>query len=274
MKDGEQRLKEVANFVIENKNKLIKEYLRNIKILRKECFYYLDKGKNIRAVLSGLTAYEIDLSLKKITPFNGAIELIHLYSIIHDDLPSMDNALERRGKQSLHLTFGESTAVLTGDLLQNKAYHLLYKYYSKNKNLIDSFFSLTADRGLIAGQIYDIENRLKIPTLKKLIKIYKLKTGALFQLAVAGPAMIKNLKLEKIKLFQNIGCIFGITYQIKDDLEDRKDTLEPNIVKCVGLNKANEIFNKFKEKLFKLTANYYYLNRFSHLVFNNNAENN
>ncbi|MFN7181230.1 MAG: polyprenyl synthetase family protein [Planctomycetota bacterium] len=273
MKNDEQKLKEISEFVVEEKDRFLKEYLKDVKSLQKECFYFLGKGKSIRTILTGLCAYEIGLSIRAIIPLACAIELIHLYTIIHDDLPAMDNATERRGKQALHLAFGESNAILTGDLLQNRAYHLLTTHYSRKKELIDLFFFLTGEKGLIRGQVYDIKNKLTPLSLRELIEIYKLKTGSLFQLALGGPAIIKNLAKEKITLFKKIGCLFGIIYQIKDDIEDEKDTLEPNIVKSVGIEKAKITLEGYKKELFKLASSFHFLNRFFGVLFSDAANN-
>jgi geranylgeranyl diphosphate synthase, type II len=185
----------------------------------------------------------------------------------------MDNAITRRGKKSLHIAFGESAAILTGDLLQNKAYHIISEYYSNNKKLIDFFFETTADKGIIKGQVLDISYKLKNPPLNTLITIYKLKTGALFSLAASGPAFIKQLSEKEINKFKKIGEFIGITYQIKDDIQDRNIQLEPNIVRCIGLEKAQKFLNTYIAKLFKSVKQYPYLQKFIYKVFEN-AQNN
>lgn len=276
MSKDEQKLFILIDRIVNLKNDFVRDYLSDLKTLKEESFYFLTGGKSIRAALCGLAAAEIELPIFRVIPFCASLELIHLYSIIHDDLPAIDNALERRDKKSLHLVFGESAAILVGDMLQAKAYHLLYKYYSKNNKLIDAFFAATTDRGIIKGQLLDITNKLKTPSLSELITIYKLKTGALFSLAVSAAPLIKNSPKEKVDLFKEIGETFGIAYQIKDDIEDKNETLEPNITKSIDIKDAYKVLSKYTEKLYKLTEKFYFLNKFSNMIFKEvkNAQNN
>ncbi len=267
MNNDEEKLSAFICSVIKQKNNFLKQYLKGLGTLKEECFYFLYSGKSIRTILACLCAKEIGLSIAKIIPFCASLELMHLYSIIHDDLPAMDNALKRRGKKSLHLVFGESAAILVGDLMQSKSYHILFKYYPKNYKLIDNFFILTSDKGLIKGQVLDISNKLKNPTLPQLINIYRLKTGALFSVATASAPLINDSSDAQIDIFKKIGEIFGISYQIKDDIEDKQDTLEPNIVKSVGIANAYKILDKYKKRLLKQTEKFYFLNKFTNIVF-------
>lgn len=271
MSNESQKLHLFIDKIIKKKNTFIKEYLRNLQTLKKECFYFLTTGKSIRAILCGLSAADIGLPISKIIPLCVSLELIHLYSLIHDDLPAMDNATERRGKKSLHLAFGESAAILTGDLLQSKAYYLLYKYYRTSEKLIDSFFAATTDKGIIKGQVLDISYKLKNPSLPQLLNIYRFKTGALFSLAVTSPLLINHNTDKRVNLFRKIGEVFGIAYQIKDDIEDINNTLEPNIVRCAGMEKAIFLLGNYTKTLYKLTERFYFLNKFSKIVFSKDA---
>ncbi|MBI5273508.1 MAG: polyprenyl synthetase family protein [Chlamydiales bacterium] len=184
----------------------------------------LSDGKRIRAIIPLCIT---DSALCVIEPFLDvacAIELIHTYSLIHDDLPCMDDDDFRRGKPSLHKAYSESTAVLTGDFLLTYAFEILAKQYhlssEQRLELISSLSSCSGGLGLIGGQILDLyyeEKKLSISTLEM---IYEKKTANLFICAFAFGGILIKATTEVMHHLKLIGKHLGILYQYMDDLHD------------------------------------------------------
>ncbi len=154
-----------------------------------------------------------------------AIEIIHSYSLIHDDLPSMDDDDFRRGKLSTHKKFNEATAILAGDALHDLAFEILsnpltHKSASVRIKLVNNLAKLIGHQGLAGGQsldlIYENNNKKK----NNIINMYKLKTGSLFQFCFSTPFMLTNHKKEIIEFYRKFGLLFGLVFQIIDDLID------------------------------------------------------
>lgn len=145
-----------------------------------------------------------------------AIELIHTYSLIHDDLPSMDDDDERRGQPSLHIREGEAVAILTGDFLLTYAFELLASYPRVLKDVAKKLGA----SGIVGGQIKDLEAKCHPLTFDAYCTMAKQKTGALFAAACITGALIGDHSEEEIALYERFGEVFGIWFQIKDDLED------------------------------------------------------
>ena len=155
----------------------------------------------------------------------AAVECIHAYSLIHDDLPCMDNDKIRRGKPSTHIKFGESTAILAGNSLQTLACEILVspnlRIKEKTKiNLIKKLSECTGHSGIAGGQYLDLSYENKKISKRKIIEMEKKKTGKLFSFCCAAPAIIKNKSNKEIKFFENIGLNIGLLFQIADDLID------------------------------------------------------
>jgi len=184
-------------------------------------------GKKIRSkiLLDIGTAFEIEY--KTIITVGAAIECIHAYSLIHDDLPCMDNDKLRRGKPSTHIKFGESTAVLAGNSLLTMAFEILT---SSNLNvnektkveLVQKLCKSSGHLGIAGGQYLDLSYEKKKISKNKIIDMEIKKTGKLFSFCCAVPAIIKKKKNKDIKLFENIGANIGLLFQIADDLIDFK----------------------------------------------------
>ena len=203
----------------------------------------LSGGKRLRPVLF-LGAYELFRDdLKKALPFACAMEMIHTYSLIHDDLPAMDNDDYRRGKLSNHKKFGEARAILAGDALLNKAFEtgLDAAINLKDINAIKAL-KLIADssgtEGMIGGQVIDIDGENKISSIEDLKYMYSLKTGAIIKSSVTAGATLAGATENEIKLLENYAEKVGIAFQIMDDILDVTSTQE-KLGKLIGSDAAN-----------------------------------
>ena len=187
-------------------------------------------GKKIRSkiLLDIGTAFKI--KYKTLIAIGASVECIHAYSLIHDDLPCMDNDSLRRGKPSTHIKFGESTAVLAGNSLLTMAFEILTSS-SLNINekikvdLVQKLSESSGHLGIAGGQYLDLKfEKKKIPK-NKIIDMEIKKTGRLFSFCCAVPVIIKKKNNKEIKFFENIGLNIGLLFQIADDLIDyRGDT--------------------------------------------------
>ena len=148
----------------------------------------------------------------------SSIEIHHAYTLVHDDLPAMDDDDFRRGKPSTHKKFNEAQAILAGDALLNYSYELLSNIESSYlSDLLKLYGATTGSRGLILGQVMDLEETDK--SLKEILKIHSLKTSCLMQLALQGTNILCNSKLEKDHVLQ-LGHALGIVFQLLDDLSE------------------------------------------------------
>ena len=169
----------------------------------------------------------MSIDYKILIAVGASVECIHAYSLIHDDLPCMDNDKMRRGKPSTHIKFGESTAVLAGNSLLTMAFEILTKPSLKLNerikiNLIKKLSECSGHLGIAGGQYLDLNYEKKKISKKKIIEMEIKKTGKLFSFCCAAPAIIKKKNLKEIKFFENIGADIGLLFQIADDLIDFK----------------------------------------------------
>ncbi|MBS4168813.1 polyprenyl synthetase family protein [Parachlamydia sp. AcF125] len=184
----------------------------------------LGGGKRIRPLLTlAVTQALTGTFISAIQPA-CALELIHTYSLIHDDLPSMDNDDFRRGKPSLHKVFPEGHAILTGDFLLTYAFEVVCSSSHLTASQIVELVSLLAKsaggHGMIAGQIMDISAVNQTLTLANLQKIHQTKTGALITCAIEFGAILSNCSLTERHLLQQFGNEVGLAFQILDDILD------------------------------------------------------
>ncbi len=184
-------------------------------------------GKKIRSKILLDIGSLLSINYKTLITIGAAVECIHAYSLIHDDLPCMDDDLVRRGKPSTHIKFGESTAVLAGNSLQTMACEILASSNLKIKqkakiNLIKKLSECSGHLGIAGGQYLDLSYENKSVSKNKIIEMEKKKTGKLFSFCCAAPAIIKNKNTKEIKFFENIGLDIGLLFQIADDLIDFK----------------------------------------------------
>ena len=184
-------------------------------------------GKKIRSkiLLDIGSLFKIDYNT--LITIGAAVECIHAYSLIHDDLPCMDNDKLRRGKPSTHIKFGESTAVLAGNSLLTMAFEILtssnLKINEKTKvDLVQKLSETSGHLGIAGGQYLDLSFEKKKISKNKIIEMEIKKTGKLFSFCCAVPAIIKKKNNKEIKFFENIGSDIGLLFQIADDLIDFK----------------------------------------------------
>ena len=184
-------------------------------------------GKKIRSKILIDVGSLFKIDYKSLIIIGSAVECIHAYSLIHDDLPCMDNDSIRRGKPSTHIKFGESTAVLAGNSLLTMAFEILshknFRISEKNKNnLINKISESSGHLGIAGGQYLDLNYEHKKISKKKIIEMEIKKTGKLFSFCCVAPLILKNKNKKEIKKFENIGADIGLLFQVADDLIDHK----------------------------------------------------
>ena len=184
-------------------------------------------GKKIRSKIIIDIGSLLSIDYKTLIAIGAAVECIHAYSLIHDDLPCMDNDKMRRGKPSTHIKYGESTAVLAGNSLLTMAFEILssstLKVSEKVKiNLIKKLSLCSGHLGIAGGQYLDLNYEKKKISKKKIIEMEIKKTGKLFSFCCAAPSIIKGKNKKEIRFFENLGSNIGLLFQIADDLIDFK----------------------------------------------------
>ena len=185
------------------------------------------KGKRIRSKILVDVGKIFNVDYKTLIALCSAVECIHSYSLIHDDLPCMDNDDIRRGKLSTHKKFGEATAVLAGNSLLTLAFEIItqdkLKIKNKNKNKLISYLSkYSGHSGIAGGQYLDLSFEHKKISNSKIIDMQIKKTGKLFSFCCIAPAIIKEKKKYVINDFIAIGFNIGLLFQVVDDLLDYK----------------------------------------------------
>jgi farnesyl diphosphate synthase len=204
--------------------KFIKKQKRTELVLAME-YGLFPGGKKIRSKILLDIGVMFKIKYKTLIVIGAAVECIHAYSLIHDDLPCMDNDKLRRGKPSTHIKFGESTAVLAGNSLLTMAFEILtssnLKIDNKIKvNLVQKLSESSGHLGIAGGQYLDLSFENKKITKNKIIDMEIKKTGKLFSFCCAVPAIIKKKNNKDIRFFENIGANIGLLFQIADDLID------------------------------------------------------
>ena len=218
------------NKIAKDTNFFLKKYLRKQKysgLISPMNYGLFSGGKKIRSKILVDVGKIFNVSYKKLIIIGAAVECIHAYSLIHDDLPCMDNDLTRRGKPSTHVKFGEATAVLAGNSLLTLAFEILsdkkLNIKEKTKNILINKLSRCAGHtGIAGGQFLDLDFENKNIPFKKIIDMQLKKTGKLFGYCSSVPAIIKNSNVKKINNFEAIGSDLGLLFQISDDLIDYK----------------------------------------------------
>jgi farnesyl diphosphate synthase len=187
-------------------------------------------GKTIRSKILIDVGSIFKINYKSLIILGAAVECIHAYSLIHDDLPCMDNDLIRRGKPSTHIKFGESTAVLAGNSLLTMAFEILsHKDLNLSEkikiNLINKISESSGHLGIAGGQYLDLSFEHKKVSKKRIIEMEIKKTGKLFSFCCVAPLIIKRRSKKEINQFENIGADIGLLFQVADDLIDNKGSL-------------------------------------------------
>jgi geranylgeranyl diphosphate synthase type II len=244
-------LNEKTNIVDEYLSKKITRKNNSQKIIYEAMNYsLLSGGKRLRPVLL-IGSYELFKdNINEALPFACAMEMIHTYSLIHDDLPALDNDDYRRGKLSNHKKFGEANAILAGDALLNKAFEvgLEAAIYLNTQNVLKAL-KIIADssgtEGMIGGQVTDMEGN--ISSIEELKYMYSLKTGAIIKSSVIAGATLAGASNEEIDALEIYSEKIGIAFQIEDDILDVTSTQE-KLGKAIGSDAAN---NKITYLTFK-----------------------
>ena len=267
------------NIIAKDTNIYLKKFL-----LKKNNYSYLVKpmryavfsgGKRFRSAVLVNTGKIFNIDYKTLIIIAGAIECVHSYSLIHDDLPAMDNDDLRRGKLSTHKKFNEFTAILAGNSLLALAFEILsnkkLKLSSKVKNeLISTLAIYSGFSGLAGGQYFDLTYENKKISTKKIINIQKNKTGKLFAFCCESSGIIKQQSFNKRNILKNIGLDIGLLFQIADDLIDfkgdstivgkptknDKNKGKPTLVNLLGYEETLEFANNLKKKIHKQIKNY------------------
>ena len=184
-------------------------------------------GKKIRSTIIFNTSKIFNISSNQIINLCAAVECIHSYSLIHDDLPCMDNDRLRRGKPSTHIKFGESTAILAGNSLLTLAFEIIAdKKFNIDTNvklnLIKKLSECAGHVGIAGGQFLDLNYEKKKIDFNKIVNMQRKKTGKLFEFCCLAPAIIAKKNLKTQKEMSKIGEELGLLFQIADDLLDIK----------------------------------------------------
>ena len=184
-------------------------------------------GKKIRSTIIFNTSKIFNIRSNQIINLCAAVECIHSYSLIHDDLPCMDNDTLRRGKPSTHIKFGESTAILAGNSLLTLAFEIIAdKKFNVDTtvklNLIKKLSECAGHVGIAGGQFLDLNYEKKKIDSKKIINMQRKKTGKLFEFCCLAPAIIAKKNLKTQKEMSMVGAELGLLFQIADDLLDIK----------------------------------------------------
>ena len=241
-------------------------------------------GKKLRPLLMQQTYAMFGGTSPTIRPFMAAIEMIHTHSLIHDDMPAMDNDEYRRGKKTTHVVYGEAMAILAGDALLNYAYETAAKAFDLdpgNPRVGKAFQILAAKTGLdgmIGGQSVDVEYVDKPLTQEQLFFIYKLKTSALIEASMMIGAVLAGATQEETEKIERIARNVGLAFQIQDDILDvvgEEETLgkptksdeknkKTTYVTVKGLEKAQEDVAKYSEEAIRIMEELPYENEFLH----------
>ena len=220
-------MKKKLNKVAKDTNLYLKKFIlkqKSSELLNPMKYGLLPGGKKIRSKLIVDVGKIFNIDYNKLIQIGAAVECIHAYSLIHDDLPCMDNDKLRRGKISTHVKYGESTAILAGNSLLTIAFEILsqssLKVDHKTKiSLINLLTKCSGHSGIAGGQYSDLKFEGKKQSLKKIVNMQIKKTGKLFSFCCVAPIIISK-KNKYINSFDSIGSKIGLLFQIADDLID------------------------------------------------------
>ena len=251
-------------------NDALKKYVLSINnpSLRDAIKYsLLAGGKRIRPILFLEVIKSYGLNPLDYLDIAISLELIHTYSLIHDDLPSMDNDSIRRGKPTLHIAYGESTAILAGDALLTDSFRLISSSLILDSNiktkLIEVLSEKTGSNGMIMGQMLDLASEGVELSLFDLDQMYEKKTSNLIVASLVMGAIVSDEK--NTQLWSNLGFILGLLFQIQDDIleetlsvdiigKTKSDTIrkKPTYVSILGLNETKRHILKLENEITKI----------------------
>ena len=226
-------MKKKLNKIAQDTNLFLKKFIKRQKkseLIIPMKYGLFSGGKKIRSKILIDIGLIFGINYKSLVILGAAVECIHAYSLIHDDLPCMDNDSIRRGKPSTHIKFGESTAVLAGNSLLTMAFEILshkdLNLPEKIKiNLINKISESSGHLGIAGGQFLDLNFEHKKVSKKRIIEMEIKKTGKLFSFCCVAPLIIKKKTKQEINKFENIGADIGLLFQVADDLIDDEGSL-------------------------------------------------
>jgi geranylgeranyl diphosphate synthase type II len=237
----------------EQVNRLLEAYLPAEEGYQKTIFEAMNYsiragGKRIRPILMQETYRMFGGTSAAIEPFMAAIEMIHTYSLVHDDLPAMDDDCYRRGKKTTHAVYGEAIGILAGDALLNYAFETASRAFllEPSNPAVGKAFSLLASKagvyGMVGGQVVDVEAEKRGETAisrEKLDFIYRLKTGALIEASMMIGAILADAPEAETQSIGQVAADIGLAFQIQDDILDVTSSTEV-LGKPVGSDEKNE----------------------------------
>ncbi len=264
----------IKNKLKANANKIDKfliNYLKKQKqslLINPMKYGVISGGKKIRSTIIFDLGKIFKIKKNKLLNICAAVECIHSYSLIHDDLPCMDNDKIRRGKPSTHVKFGEASAVLAGNSLLTLAFEIIsdkyFKANSNSKNKIIKYLALCSGHtGIAGGQELDLKFENKKKNFKQIIEMQRKKTGKLFNFCFFSVAVLANKKESEIKHLSNLGEEIGLLFQLTDDFLDitgskklvgkpiKKDNKKgkSTLINLMGYKKAYQYANNLKKNI-------------------------
>jgi geranylgeranyl pyrophosphate synthase len=275
MKDTEKKIVKVASHVDIFLKNYLKKRIQNTHLFQALKYGLFSGGKKFRSYLIVTSGKLFNLNYKKLIAVGAAVECMHSYSLIHDDLPSMDDDDFRRGKKSTHKVFGEATAILAGNSLLTLAFEILssnnININTKSKiNLINALASSAGYSGIAGGQFLDLKFEKMRVNKNLIIDMQNKKTGELISFCTESAAILSNKNSHR-KSLKKIGLDIGLLFQITDDLldlyGDKKKTGKPTrrdkkngkatIIKSLGVNKTIEFCYKLLDDITDKLENKY-----------------
>lgn len=264
-------MKELLQEKIDVINEALKEYIPESDVAQKRIYeavkYSLFAGgKRLRPVIMLFVCDMLEGEQGEVLPFACAMEMIHTYSLIHDDLPAMDNDDMRRGKPTNHKVFGEAMAILAGDSLLNKAFEVVSSYNYKNcERAIKAINVLSVSsgtEGMIGGQVIDMESENKAISLGELLNLQALKTGAIIRSSGVIGAIMSGADEKQIQAVDEYCLNLGLAFQIQDDVLDvigdeavlgkpvgsDVENQKSTFVSLYGLDKAKAAVEEYTQK--------------------------
>ena len=219
-------------------------------------------GKRFRPVLAMWTAEALGLDPKLTLPFAAAVECVHTYSLIHDDLPAMDNDDFRRGQPSNHKKFDEATAILAGDGLLTEAFQIIAEHYGQEPEIALKLVSLLAQasglRGMVGGQAIDMASKADGGALEDVRVMHSLKTGALIAASAKGAAIACGATSQELVEISEYAESLGLAFQVADDLLDF-DLAKPepgSYPALIGPNETRAFLNRLTETCLNSLSNW------------------
>ena len=232
MKDFQVYLKEKTDFFETELKKELQKLSYPETIAKGMEYAILNGGKRLRPFLLFATLELLNQNIEKGVKSAIALEMIHSYSLVHDDLPALDNDDYRRGKLTTHKVFGEAEGILIGDSLLTHAFYVLsqknLKFLSSEQivNIISKTSEYAGINGMIGGQMIDIESENKKIDLETLKYIHSHKTGKLIKLPIEIACIIANVEKDKKEVLEEYANLIGLAFQVKDDILDVEGTFE------------------------------------------------